>query len=298
MNIEYIVCGCIILVFLLMVIICCLRFHRHKKARCLVHSKSDEEKLREINEALRGFGFAYDLSKDIFYSLEDAWQRKMGYGKIYDEMAPSMNMVIDCEPIYFDYGDKSYLIELWKGQYGITTGAEIGIYTAELQEKEPDKIFYHAAEEEEELLMNMTLWKNGRKLFQRGKIHWWLTGFVLGEFSYPAELMLEVSLSFTEPEMLDAFVRGCYRAGYLPDNLHIWCNRVEFRFKMPKTKQPSKRKCRRRLAQWQNRRYCRIYCRVTKCFQRTIDKLYYLMQAYPGVFRIIVKLGRIGSGRK
>jgi len=66
LNIEYIVCGCIILVLLLMVIICCLRFHRHKMARCLVHSKSDEEKLKEINEALRGFGFAYDLSKDIF----------------------------------------------------------------------------------------------------------------------------------------------------------------------------------------------------------------------------------------
>lgn len=298
MNIEYMICGCMVLVLLLLVLICGLRYHRHKKARYNVRTRSDEEKLRDINSALKGFGFAYDISKDIFYSLEDAWQRKMGYGKIYDEMAPSMNMVIDCEPIYFEYGDKSYLIELWKGQYGITTGAEIGIYTAELQEKEPDKIFYHAAEEEKQLLMNMTLWKNGRKIFQRGKIHWWLTGFRLGEFSYPGELMLEVSISFTEPEMLDAFVRGCYRAGYLPDNLHIWCNRVEFRFAVPKTKQPVKRKFRKRMAQWQNRHNCRIYGRVTRGFERTIDKLDYLMQAYPRIFHMILKMGRIGSGRK
>lgn len=298
MNIEYIICGGMILVLLLLVLICCLRYHRHKKAKYSVRSRNDEEKLRDINGALKGFGFAYDMSKNIFYSLEDAWQRKMGYGKIYDEMAPSMNMIIDCEPIYFEYGDKSYLIELWKGQYGITTGAEIGIYTAELQEKEPDKIFYHAAEEEEQLLMSMTLWKNGSKIFQRGKIHWWLTGFRLGEFSYPGELMLEVSISFTEAEMLDAFVRGCYRAGYLPDNLHIWCNRVEFCFAVPKTKQPVKRKFRKRLAQWQNRHNCRLYERVTRDFERTIDKLDYLMQAYPRIFHMILKMGRIGSGRK
>ena len=166
------------------------------------------------------------------------------------------------------------------------------------RDKEPDKVFYHAASEEDRLLMNITLWKNGKKLFQRGKIHWWLTGFRLGEFSYPGELMLEVSISFIEPEMLDAFVRGCYRAGYLPDNLHIWCNRVEFCFATPKSKQSVKRKCRKRLAQWQNRHNCRLYCRVTKCFERTIDKLDYLMQAYPRIFHMILKMGRIGSGRK
>ena len=298
MNIEYIILGCIALIVLLLVIICCLRYHRHEKAKYRVQNRTDEEKLSDINSALKGFGFAYDLSKDIFYSLEDAWQRNMGYGKIYDEMAPSMNMVIDCEPIYFEYDNRCFMIELWKGQYGITTGAEIGIYTAQLQDKKPEQIFYHVAEEEDRLLMNIALWKNGKKLFQRGKIHWWLTGFSLGEFSYPSELMLEVSISFTEPEMLDAFVRGCYRAGYLPDNLHIWCNRVEFRFKMPKTKQPSKQKYRRKFAQWQNKHNCKSYCRITKCFDRTIDKLDYLMQAYPGVFRLILKMGRIGSGRK
>ncbi len=298
MKIDNMILGCILLVFFIVLIVICCRIQRHKKARCRVKQRDDREKLRDINEVLKPFGFAYDLSKDIFYSLEDAWQKKMGYGKIYDIMAPSMNMVIDCEPIYFEYDNRCFMIELWKGQYGVTTGAEVGIYTAELQDKEPDQIFYHTAEAEEQLFMNITLWKNGKKLFQRGKLHWWLTGFVLGEFSYPEELMLEVSISFTEPEMLDAFVRGCYRAGYLPDNLKISCNRVEFLFMVPKTKQPAKRKCRRRFAQWQNRHNCRIYRRVTRYFDRTIDKLDYLMQAYPRIFRIVVKMGRIGFNRK
>ena len=37
-------------------------------------------------------------------------------------------MIIDCEPIYFRYKGKKWLIEFWKGQYGMTTGGEVGIY--------------------------------------------------------------------------------------------------------------------------------------------------------------------------
>mgnify|MGYP000621142798 CR=1 FL=1 len=32
---------------------------------------------------------------------------------------------------YFDYQGKTWLLEFWKGQYGINTGAEIGIYRAD-----------------------------------------------------------------------------------------------------------------------------------------------------------------------
>ena len=39
-------------------------------------------------------------------------------------------MIIDCEPICFMYGGKNWMIELWKGQYGLETGGEIGVYNA------------------------------------------------------------------------------------------------------------------------------------------------------------------------
>lgn len=299
MNIKYVILfGMILLALLIICGIICYRYDMHKKARELVKSRSDQQKLTDLNKALKPFGFAYDLSKDIFYSREDAWQRTVGYGKIYDVMAPVMNMIIDCEPIYFEYEDRCYMIEFWKGQYGITTGAELGIYVAEKQDTKPEHIFYQCAPQEDELLINMTLWKNGKKLFQRGKIHWWLTGFRLGEFSYPGELMLEASVSFTEPEMLEAFLQGCYQAGYQPKDLHVWCNRVALCIAVPKTPQPPIGKLRKWFVQWQNRHNCRLYARVTKCFERTIDKLDYLMQAYPGIFALVTGMGRIGFKSK
>ena len=223
MHINWIVIGILVAIVLLVLIVCILRYRRHKRAKCLVKKRCDQEKMRDINQALEPFGFAYHFRKDIFYSLEDSWQREFGYGKIYDEMAPTMNMMIDSEPIYFDYGGRHWMIEFWKGQYGVTTGAEVGIYVEEDRgnERHPEKIFYKCVSEEEELPISMILYKNGKRLFQREKRHWWLTGFKLGEFSWPGELMLEVSLTFPHLDMLEAFLEGCYRAGYQPEDLHV-----------------------------------------------------------------------------
>lgn len=35
---------------------------------------------------------------------------------------------IQSMPVYFEYEGKTWLLECWKGQYGITVGAEIGLY--------------------------------------------------------------------------------------------------------------------------------------------------------------------------
>lgn len=286
---------------LLLVIICCLRIRRHKRAKCRVKRRCDEEKLHDINQALEAFGFAYDLRRDIIYSLKDAWQKQFGYGKLYDEMAPVMNMIIHSEPIYFEYEGKRWMIEFWKGQYGITTGAEVGVYVEKErnEEKDPEDVFYQCVSEEEELPISMVLYKNGKRMFQRNRNHWWLTGFSLGEFSWPAELMLEVSLTFPDFGMLEAFLDGCYYAGYQPEDFRVWYRRVCFRLYQPKTTQPSKYgKIFGRWIQRQNRRNCRLYQRITKDFTRTIDKLDYLMQAYPRIFGIIIKTGRIAWGKK
>ena len=78
---------------------------------------SKTNKIRKINELAEPFGFYYIEREDIFSSRKDAWQRKMGYDISYDYAAPMSNMVIDSLPVYFDYDDKTWLIELWKGQY-------------------------------------------------------------------------------------------------------------------------------------------------------------------------------------
>lgn len=301
MHVDWVILGIVAAVLLLLILICYLRYRRHKRAKCRVQERCDHEKLSDINQALEPFGFAYNLKQDIFYSLRGAWQRNFGYGKIYDEMAPTMNMIIHSEPIYFEYGGHRWMIEFWKGQYGVTTGAEVGIYIERKRghEKAPEDVFYQCVSEEEEIPISMILYKNGKQMFRREKKHWWLTGFSLGEFSWPGELMLEVSVTFPNIEMLEAFLEGCYRVGYQPEDLHIWYKRVTLRLCQPKAKQPSKYgKIFGRWIQWQNAHNCKLYHRVTKDFTRTIDKLDYLMQAYPRIFSIIIKTGRIAWEKK
>ena len=89
------------------------------------------EKLRLLNHLLEPFGFQYDPGQDIFLSRIDAWQRDYGYCRLYDESAAHFNMVFDCEPVYFDYDGRTWLVEFWKGQYGINIGGEAGIYRAD-----------------------------------------------------------------------------------------------------------------------------------------------------------------------
>ena len=58
----------------------------------------------------------------------DAWQKAFGYLDAYNRAAPYLSMVFDSYPIYFDYEGRTWLVQIWKGQYGICTGCEIGLY--------------------------------------------------------------------------------------------------------------------------------------------------------------------------
>ena len=67
-----------------------------------------------LDEILNNLGYSYDYFQDIFYSDINAWQREMGYTRLYDEAAAPMSMIIDCEPIYFEYDNRQWLVEFWK----------------------------------------------------------------------------------------------------------------------------------------------------------------------------------------
>lgn len=298
MNRELIYVLVVILAAVLIGIAVYARYRHHVKAKALVCKRTDEQKLADINYALQPFGFAYDLKRDIFYSRRDAWQKQTGYGKLYDALAPTMSMIIDCLPIYFEHMGRKWMVELWKGQYGITTGAEVGVYVEQdgKTKNDPADVFYGAASAEEELGITMTLYKNGRKLFVREDRHWWLTGFRLGEFSNPNELAIRVCIQFQDLLMQQAFVGGCYDAGLTPQEVSVGhgCVMLDFGYR--------KRACRSfaeriiiACVQWNNRKNCRRYLRVTCDFERTIDRLDYLMMEFPRLFRAIVKWSRIGE---
>ena len=68
-------------------------------------------------------------------------------------------MVFDYLPVYFDYNDKTWMIQLWKGQYGINTGGEIGVYYADhiVSQEQLDTTLFQAVDDSDILKMSMYL---------------------------------------------------------------------------------------------------------------------------------------------
>ncbi|MBL7733734.1 MAG: DUF4474 domain-containing protein [Chitinophagaceae bacterium] len=200
-------------------------------------------------------GFLYDPSQDILYSRMDALQRNFGYAYGYDKAAILANFAIDCEPIFFSYDNKLWMIELWKGQYMIETGCEVGVYTrypndhsftnttldGTIGKRDNDStpshnLFYDCATDEDMLLISYTLFRNGQQLFTRGpEKHWWLTGFKWGVYSTPEQLVMNISITFPDTGMLNAFVEALNGMGY---RSNVNGTTVSFVFDKPKTYQP------------------------------------------------------------
>lgn len=203
----------------------------------------------ELAKAVWRAGFTYDEEQDILKSRQDAWQRKFGYAYSYDVSAPAtISAVIDCEPFFFVYNKKHWMIELWKGQYGLETGGEIGVYVdyrkdildtamgARPHDPKNGRLF-GCATDEDQLEMSFTLYRNGRELFHRGpERHWWLTGFKWGVLSKPEDLKMKLRIRFPASRMRGAFVAAAKKTGY--DNLNEDGTAVSFIFDRPKTFQP------------------------------------------------------------
>jgi len=196
-------------------------------------------------------GFEFDWGQRIFYSRLDPWQQNVGYFTLYDVAAPLSLMFIECEPILFKYGGKSWKIELWKGQYGICTGAEIGIYTGEFQVNTGVDAIDHTlnqlnfgddtncAGDDDMLEMSFKLKKGKSVVFERSADkHWWLTGFKPAEFSSGSDLKMEIEITMKDYEMRDAFVAGLVKLGYPRGDIKTNETKVSFTYDRPYSKQP------------------------------------------------------------
>lgn len=280
-----------IVVLVIILLLSWLRMRR-KIAIEEVMGRTDEEKLKDINKALNIYGFLFDVKQDIVYSSINPIQRKFGYCKLYDELAPSLNMIIECEPIYFQYQGRRWLIEFWKGQYGMTTGGEVGVYVTDKADIDIPGIFtgtfYESVSDKELLQMQYILKKDGKPIIERKEKHWWLTGFDVGIFSKPEKLTLEIQITFPYWKMQKAFVNGLYYAGYKTNEVIVDGNMVKIVFIKPKTEQPKKYN---RLIlvfiQILNKFYCNLFNWMTRDFIRTLDKIDFLRIYYPILFRII-----------
>lgn len=256
------------------------------------------EKFYGLNKMIDPAGFHYELGQDIFYSVKNGWQRGFGYTRLYDEAAAPLSMIIDCEPIYFDYRGQKWLIEFWKGQYGMTTGAEIGLYVSDWPVINVpgimNTVFFKSARDEDHLNMKFSLIKNKQILFTRNARHWWLTGFVLGEFTRkPTELTMNIELTFRSRMMMLSFLDGLSKAGYTEDEVNVSNMTVYITFNKPHTKQPlSRSRLLTYITQKRNKRLCKYYRRVTKGLNTTIDRLEFIQWLSPKRFERMMNIGK------
>ena len=167
-------------------------------------------------------GYLYDPVEKCFYTADDTWQRNFGYSEIYDNAASLIVIIIETCRIKFEYANKDWMFQLWKGQYGwVLYGAEIGIYN---KEKNRPVEHYTCATDEDMIQMQMTLWEKqtvmGKETWVRSfgrpyERQWWHTGFVWGNMiGRNKDLKMEARLTMRDYAMLDAVVPAFREKGF------------------------------------------------------------------------------------
>lgn len=284
---------------LLLALLGCIFFHCHrKKIICKISSMDCCTKCSLLKELVYPFGYCFHCDSGIFSSTTDAWQKQAGYTWLYDYMAPRFQMVFDALPIYFDYRGRTWLIELWKGQYGINTGAEIGIYHADaiIPETDYKSTWFSCAQDHEMLDCSFVLCNRRNDCFHNAGRHWWLTAFLVGCFSEPSALSMEATICFPNREMLSAFVDGLKRASYREDTICVKGLHVSFVFCRNITgKYNLITRFWRRFSQWKNKIFCKLYLWATRPFCCTEDRILYLYYYLPAAFRRLLRLRRFNK---
>lgn len=295
MNYWYFIIPAIIFVSIFIFIL--LLHFRKKRVIKKVNSLNTGEKKQIINDLIEPLGYIYDIYQDVFATRLDAFQKQFGYTTFYDLSAAYFNMVFDYETIYFDYNGRTWLIEMWKGQYGINAGCEIGIYYADsiVPKEKLDTTLFHAVDTNDMLDISLRLNKHeNRKLHQYTKLgqfhyrHWWLTLFKMGVFAKPKDLFINASIRFKDYAMLRHFLDSFIKT--LPDTLYkVNGLTVYFTFYHSRHKYSLWKKMVRHIAL----AFCHLYCKwfnfVTRPFSNSGDKLLYIYYYLPFTVRFILR---------
>ena len=139
-------------------------------------------------------GFDFDSKQGIFYNPKYPWQRYFGFCEIYDKCAPVTMMFYNTQRYKFDYEGKNWMIQVWKGQYGITS-----------------ELFFHREDES----------------------HWWLTGFAPLTATSASDFEMRASITCKSEEMAKAFAGGLEDNGYVLGQ-NYWVDGAVVRFNWDK----------------------------------------------------------------
>ncbi len=181
--------------------------------------------LRNLLEDNQVLSYQYSYVDDYYYTNDkEAWQHNFGFGKIYDFVSPYVLLEYDYIRVFFTYEDKDWMLQMWKGQYGLVIyGGEIGIYNRPHSEDGIDAwTMFNCPEEKDWLQMEMTLWHEDiqgnwkRELTREYDYYWWCTGFKNGHLRNvePAdELRLTGRITFKDEEMAALVADGLAECG-------------------------------------------------------------------------------------
>ncbi len=152
-----------------------------------------------------GVGFNFDYEELLVYTMVNVWMRDFGFTVFYDIFSYTTPLFFyNTRRIKFDYDGLEWMVQIWKGNYIVSNGAEVGIYT-----REPGSIgtYYDCANDEQMMNMSMKLYHGDELILERPEqLHWWLTGFKVSKVLYPAKSQtLDFSIEMKDEAMLEAF---------------------------------------------------------------------------------------------
>lgn len=284
-------------IFLLLIFITILFFHLKKKSVIRkVQSLTLTEKDSLLDTLGTPIGYQYDAHQDLFIARLDAPQKIFGYTTFYDLSAPYFNMIFDYETIYFDYDGKTWLIEMWKGQYGINTGCELGIYYADriVRPEEYSSTLFNSVEKKDMLNISLDLNQiscNHQTAHDVGRTrarHWWLTLFKMGMFTKPQDLLVNTSIHFKDCYMLYSFLNSFEKTlPYVTYDVNGLT--VHFTFYHSNRQYPFFKKMVRSIALTACHLYCILFQFLTRPFENSGDKILYLYYYLPFMIRLMFK---------
>lgn len=158
-----------------------------------------------------GTGYNFSTAEMLVYTLPNMWVRDFGFCFFYDFFSYTTPFFFyETRRIKFDYAGKEWMVQIWKGNYLVSNGAEVGIYN---RDRLRFGTYYDCVSDEEMPEMSMQLYHGDDLLFEREKQrHWWLTGFQISDILYPAETMtVRFTMTMQNAEMLEAFCKAIDR---------------------------------------------------------------------------------------
>lgn len=174
----------------------------------------------DVSGCITELPYEHNENGDFYYVVDENYD--YGYYYFYDEIAPAGGLFIDQVQIPFEYEGKNWLIQLWKGQYGmILLGSDIGVFTADKTADSLEDYGFATSDDRLEIKLNCSRkTDNGfKQLFALDTAkHCFANGYSKGQltdYTIPlSELKTYAEITFKSEEMATIFANGLTHAGF------------------------------------------------------------------------------------